>query len=80
MAGYCSKNFDTDTLTSILVPEQYFFDNNLNKITLFYKKNFSFIYLFSSLLTFKKKTQRLISWATAQRNKIYKIVCSLHIV
>ncbi len=24
MVGY-SKNFDTDTLTSILVPEQYFF-------------------------------------------------------
>ncbi len=47
MAGYCSKNFDIDTLTSILVPEQYFFDTNLNKITLFKKKT---LVLFISFL------------------------------
>ncbi len=38
-AGYCSKNFDTDTLSSILVPERYFFryqfyEISFNKITL----------------------------------------------
>ncbi len=71
-AGYRSKFFDTDTLSSIPVPEQYFFryqfyEISFNKIYII-SKNFGFI--FFSLLIFIQ-TQRLISWATAQRNKIY---------
>ncbi len=71
-AGYRSIFFDTDTLSSIPVPERYFFryqfyEISFNKISII-SKNVGFI--FFSLLTFIQ-TQRLISWATAQRNKIY---------
>ncbi len=71
-AGYRSKFFDIDTLSSLPVPEQYFFryqfyEISFNKIYII-SKNFGLI--FFSLLTFIQ-TQRLISWATAQRNKIY---------
>ncbi len=70
--GYRSKIFDTDTLSLIPVPERYFFryqfyEISFNKIYII-SKNFGFI--FFSLLTFTQ-TQSLISWATAQRNKIY---------
>ncbi len=68
-AGYRSNifNIDTDTLSSI--PERYFFRHqfyeiSFNKITLSQK---TLVLFFFSLLTFIQ-TQRLISWATAQRN------------
>ncbi len=46
-AGYCSKMFDTDTLSSIPVPERYFFqyqfyEISFNKITLSQKTLFVF--------------------------------------
>ncbi len=74
--GYRSKIFDvdTDTLSSIPVSERYFFryqfyEISFNKITLSQK---TLVLFFFSLLTFiQLQTQRLISWATAQMNKIY---------
>ncbi len=61
-AGYRSKMFDTDTLSSIPVPERYFFryqfyEISFNKITLSQK---TLVLFFFSLLTFIQ-TQSLIS-------------------